>query len=452
MVQFLLLLFALYRWFHKDRVTFYLIIQFIIFRCYNWLPESGIRSDDLALVAVVLTGTISLLKGSVVDRSLARNIGWLIVLVFSIFCISISYYKLPLNEVISGARHYLFVLCIFDICKMNYNELHLFFKRLFYLNIVACALFIVYTFTHIPIYHSGYVDDKLVRVGFLGLKRVYTFPQLTAFACSYSVFLKGYRSLSGKLCMAIAFACLLCIQSRGMIMNVAVAIALGYLVMNKKSSSKSFGLLFILLAALFIKETIFSGETGQKTLNDFSQIFSGDVFRLGYESEGNATFTYRMTLLVATVYRMIEASWVSLLFGFGFFVELPLKKIADLGLLNLARESWNGYGLFTPDISYVNILCNLGFLGLFVYLRFFVLIAKKTYLKIKKEPANKYALISFIYVLYLLLVGLDGSSITYPSSLLIPFLLLHVSNVWSKFINTGKINTNENCTHRVGVR
>lgn len=450
MVQILLILFALYRWFHKDRVTFYLIIQLLVFRCYNWLPEGGIRSDDLALVAVVLTGAISLFKGTVVDKSLTRNIGWLIAVVFSIFCISISNYKLPLNEVISGARHYLFILCVFDINKMKCNELHLFFRRLFYLNIVACALFILYTFTHIPIYHSGY-DDNAVRLGFLGLKRVYTFPQLTAFACFYSFFLKGYKTLSGQLCMAIAFGCLLCIQSRGMILNVAIAMTIGYILMNKKSSSGFLGLLFIVLAVLFIKGTIFSGETGQKTLNDFSQIFSGDVFRFGYESEGNATFAYRITLLVATVYRMIEASWVSLLFGFGFFVELPLKKIADLGLLGLARESWNGYGLFTPDISYVNILCNLGFLGSFVYLRFFVLIAKKIYSKIKTDPTNRYAIISFVYVLFALLLGLDGSSITYPSSLLLPFLLLHVSIVQSKFMNLDNINTNENCTHRIGL-
>ena len=118
---------------------------------------------------------------------------------------------------------------------------------------------------------------------------------------------------------------------------------------------------------------------------------------------------------------MIESSGVRLLFGFGFFIELSRSMMASLGLLSLMRESWNGYGLFTPDISYVNILCYLGFLGGFVYLRFFYLIATNSYKLLK--TANKFALMSFLYIVYLLLIGLDGSSITYPSCLLVAFLL-----------------------------
>lgn len=431
MVQLLLILFALYRWVRKDRVTFYLIIQFLVFKCYHLLPLGSIRGDDLALLGIIITSIISIFNNHVIDKKLVRHTQCFIGIILIISLISLTYYQLPFNQVISGCRHYLFILCLFDISRMTHTELTIFLKKLFYLNLIACALFIIYTFTHIPIYHTEYSNSSVIKLGFLGLKRVYTFPQLISFTCLYSLFIKGFKDINGKLSMLVALGCLLCIQSRGMILNVTLVASLGYMITNNKSSSKVIGLIFIILAAYFINETIFSGETGTKTANDLSQIFSGDVFRTGYEVEGDATFTYRIALLMSTIHHMIEVSIISLLFGFGFFIEISKSMVINLGILNLARESWNGYGLFTPDISYVNILCNLGLIGAFFYIRFFQLIAKKSYAKIKDIPVNKYALISFLYILYLLLIGLDGSTITYPSCLLIPFMIMFCSNTYS---------------------
>ena len=421
MFPILLLLIALFRWFNRDRVSFYLILQFLVFRYYHWLPVGSVRGDDIALLGVLITSTLSLLQTKNLKNVIYSNVKLFIGMLAVIFVISLLYYKIPIGQVISGCRQYLFVLCIFDIRRMQYSELCAFFEKLFYINVFACFLFIIYTFFHIPIYYSGYSADDITRIGFMGLKRVYTFPLLTPFVCLYAVFVKGLKGRIGKLCGIIAFGCLLCIQSRGMILNMAILIVLGYLLVGHKSKSGIVGLLLIATIGYFINATIFSGETGTKTMNDFYQILSGDVFQYGYEVEGNATFTYRLTLLTNTVYKMIESSGVTLLFGFGFFIELSKSMMANLGLLSLMRESWNGYGLFTPDISYVNILCYLGFLGGFVYLRFFYLIATNSYKLLK--TANKFALMSFLYIVDLLLIGLDGSGITYPSCLLVAFLL-----------------------------
>lgn len=420
MFPILLLLIALFRWFKRDRVSFYLILQFLVFRYYYWIPAGSVRGDDLALLGVLITSVLSILQAKTLKNVINSNVKFFFGVLLIIFVLSLFYYNIPAGQVISGCRQYLFVLCIFDIRRMKYCELCDFFKKLFYFNVFACFLFIAYTVFHIPIYYSGYSDD-VERIGFLGLKRVYTFPSLTPFVCLYAVFVKGLKGQIGKLCGIIAFGCLLCIQSRGMILNIAILMVLGYLLVGYKSKSGFVGLLLIATVGYFINMAIFSGDTGAKTMNDFSQILSGNVFQYGYEVDGQATFTYRLTLLVNTIYKMIESSGITFLFGFGFFIELSRSMMANLGLLSLMRESWGGYGLFTPDISYVNILCYLGFFGGFVYLRFFYLVAINSYRLLK--AANKFALLSFLYVIDLLLIGLDGSGITYPSCLLVAFLL-----------------------------
>lgn len=199
---------------------------------------------------------------------------------------------------------------------------------------------------------------------------------------------------------------------------------------HNKYQSKIIGLLFIFIAIYFINATMFSGETGIKTLNDFSQITTGNVFQTDYEVQGDATFTYRIGLFVKAIYKMIDSSITTLLFGYGFFIELPAEKLSSIGALSLASISWNGYALFTPDISYVNLIYHLGILGSIVYIRFFYIITKQSYSLFSIN--NKFALLSFLYTLYLLFIGLDGSNITYSSSLLIPFLLLQASKLSNK--------------------
>lgn len=435
MFPILLLLIALFRWFRRDRVSFYLILQFLVFRYYYWLPVGSVRNDDLALLGVMITSGLSILQTKPLKNTINSNVRLFLGLLVIISVISLFYYKIPAGQVISGCRQYLFVLCLFDIRRMEYSELCDFFKKLFYLNVFACFLFIAYTLFHIPIYYSGY-NDNVERIGFMGIKRTHMFPTLAPFVCLYAVFVKGLKGQMGKLYGIIAFGCLLCIQSRGVILNMAILIVLGYLLVWHKSKSGFVGLLLIAMVGYSVNAIIFSGDTGTKTMNDLSQILSGDVFQNGYEVDGQATFTYRLTLLVSTIYKMIESSIVTLLFGFGFFIELSRSMMANLGLLSLMRESWDGYGLFTPDISYVNILCYLGFFGGSVYLRFFYLIAINSYRLLK--AADKFALMSFLYVIYLLLIGLDGSSITYPSCLLVVFLLYQAAETQKVMMNKDK--------------
>lgn len=430
MIKILFFLFALYRWFKGDRATFYLILQLLVFEFYHFIPKTGIRGDDLALIGVFITFGYAVFQEKIYRNVIHSNTKYFITVMVIIILLSILYYELPIIQILAGFRQYLFVLCIYDIQRMKYYELKNFFKKLFYLNIIACLLFIIQTFIHLPIYHDGYEKSKIIKEGYLGIKRVYTFPTLTSFACLYSIFISDLRKLSGKIFLLIGFGCLLCIQSRGMLLNVTALIIIGYFMAHNKYQSKIIGLLFIFIAIYFINATMFSGETGIKTLNDFSQITTGNVFQTDYEVQGDATFTYRIGLFVKAIYKMIDSSITTLLFGYGFFIELPAEKLSSIGALSLASISWNGYALFTPDISYVNLIYHLGILGSIVYIRFFYIITKQSYSLFSIN--NKFALLSFLYTLYLLFIGLDGSNITYSSSLLIPFLLLQASKLSNK--------------------
>lgn len=429
MIYLVLFIAALYSWFKKDRATYYILLICLLFKCFNLVPPSTtLRSDDLALMAVLITSFSSF---GAIEGSFEKNIKIFFAILAVIFVLSISYYGIPFIQVIKGCRHYLFILCVFDIRKMTRYDVSVFFKRLYLLSVALAAIYVIYIVTgaSIPIYHDVYDEPMVKRSGFLGLARDYNWPVIVPYMFIYGFLVKKDCTRFQKYGLTVLGLCLLCIQSRGLIINIIIISIIGYVLQNRRNGSNLIiGLLFFLPVVYFAGDAIFSGETGQKTMTDFSYIFSGDVFNKEFElDQGDATFTYRMTLLVATFYKLNESSIVTLLFGVGMFVELPLQTISDLGLLMLAREAWDGYVIFTPDISYVNILCNFGLLGFFVYFRFFYCIAKDSHNQFRK--GSDVAIFPLMLVLYQVLIGLDGSSITYPSALLLPLIANHYSNI-----------------------
>lgn len=425
MLYIVLFFIALYRFLVKDRISYYFVLQFLIFGGYkiSLFQDIIIRPDDLALMLILFT-FINSINNNIKYNKLDKLIKKFIIFIFISICISFVYYQIPLIEVFKGCRSYLYVLSFYDIMKLKKEEIEKLLLYIFYFNIIIGIIFTFQLFSPISILTRDKIADK-VPIGFLGIPRSYSFPQLIPFCCLYSFFI-----INGKwrkiLFICISFITLFAIQSRGLIINTVFLIVIGIFLKKSNTKTKTIMIVTSVILVLLINSTIFSDETGEKTTNDINIILNGQFANMSYLDNvtGEATLAYRFYLVYRAIVRLMN-DLTSSIFGVGFFVELPLNKIKDLGLENISIESWNGYGTFTPDIAYSNILCNLGFIGSILYLSFFI---KLLYFFNKNRKYNNiYNLLGLLYISYLLILGFNGSFITTPICLFIPFILYKYS-------------------------
>lgn len=423
MIYIIITIFALIRWYKHDRITYYFILQFLILKGYNlsFFNDNPFRPDDLALGLICITFFSQLIKNRFRTNDFNKLIILFLLFLLVSICVSIFIYEIPLQQVIKGVRTYLYILCIYDIMKLKKVEIEKTLKYIFYFNLFIGICFVIQTFIPINILRSETLTE-VQRTGFLGLQRSFSFPKLISFCCFYSFFLLN-KNKNRLLLISICYIILFIIQSRGLIINTTLLIALGLFFLNSNDNKKTIYYLVIFCIFIIINNSILTGETGDKTTNDIEMILSGEFkdFDFFNTPNNNATLSYRFYLVYRVIIHLLTNDIIKLIFGTGLFVELPYEKIKDLDLQNISFESWDGYGIFTPDISYSNILCNLGLVGFIIYVLFFIKLLKYFYLN--KKNNYKYGILGFLYMLFLFITGFNSSYISTPICLLIPFIL-----------------------------
>ncbi len=400
----------------RDRVIFYLILQYLALDAYSMLywDYSIIRFDDLALIMVLY----SFFREGIYKKSspfLKKMIyAYLIIILLSVF-VSYFYYQIPIIQVFKGARTSLFVLAFFDLIDLRYREYRKLFYFIFVLSSIAATL---YCYTII----AGKIPENArAGIGFLGIPRSFNFPPLAAYNCIYSVFILNKKKKIFIPVLILSFVTLLLIQSRGMIISVLIALVVGTLLKANKSNRVLIFIMAVSVSTFLLTSLIFKGDTGDKTMNDISKISTGEFAKDDFEHESDATFSYRLNLLAISIIKTVDNP-VRLLFGSGLFVEMPISYFERWNMIGTFRMARDGYTYFSPDISFSNIIYNIGFLGLFVYLAMIY-----SFWKVLLNRANgdrKYEIAGVAYLLYMLLVAFDGSRLTWPNNLLIPIIFV----------------------------
>lgn len=413
---------ALWKWNKGDRATYYLILQFLIFKCYSlqFFENTSIRADDVALIMVIYTVIAGYSKEFKIPSRIKRHVWIFSWFVAGVSLVSLLVYDSPLPSVVRGGRTFLFILAVFDIMKMKEKEIETFFYRISILTLIFGALYVLQMFLPLGLL----TDVESASVGFLGLHRYYSFPPFVALCCLFTIFIMAKAQRFKMLFIITSLALLLLVQSRGMLINVIVLLLLTTLFLNRRNSRKILYVILLMVLAYILNDVVFTGETGSKTVNDFSMTFSGEYMNEESVAESDATFAYRMYLLFQSIVAYTHANITQVVFGFGFLGNnITSADVARLGLQDVARyvmrgEQWT-YVINTPDISYPNILNYLGVVGTVIYLAFFVNLIR-AFNKMRRN--SNYAVYGLCFTVYLLLIGLDSSSITYPTCLIVPFI------------------------------
>ncbi len=421
MLALVLFLYSIYRFEVKDdRISFYLILQFLALNAYSMLPwdQGPIRNDDLALLMVLYS---FIRKGIYQKESKTfakMTYAYLSVVVLSAI-VSFIYYQIPLVQIFKGARTSLYVLVIFDLKNLRKRDFDRLFYQIFILSSLAAFL---YLFTII----SGTIPESgFGGTGFLGLPRSFNFPPLIAYNCLYVVLIYEKQKKMFIPLLIISFATLLLIQSRGMLIAVLLSIAFGITLKTSKSNRLLISCFAIGVFVLFISYLIFSGDTGDKTMHDINKISSGEFVQNDFEHESDATFSYRLNLLAVSVIKTFESP-IRMLFGSGLLVEMPFSFFEKWNMVDSSRFSVDGYTYFSPDISLSNIIYNIGLFGLLIYSGMIYTIWR--FLMRNAKEGKNYEIVGAMFVLYLTLIAFDGSRLTWPNYLILPFFFVQYSN------------------------
>ncbi len=420
MISLLLFIYAIYKYENeRDRVTFYLILQFLALNAYALLSWSNgpIRNDDLALMLVLY----SFIRGGYkykLPTLLAVAVWSYLAWVLSSAMVSYFYYQIPPIQIFKAVRTSLFVLAVYDMIGMSRRNFKELFHKTFIISSIA-SLWYCYTVLsgHIPISADA-------GIGFLGLPRSFAFPPLIAFNCLYVVHLYNKDKSSYYPLLILSFLTLLLIQSRGMIIAVVFVLVMSVLVKGRSSNKVIAFAFFAFLAIAIVNSLIFSGETGNKTMNDVGKIASGEVVQENFERESGATLSYRLNMLVVCVDKTV-VNPIRTLFGSGLIVEMPLDFFKEWRMDDNVRHSINDYTFFTPDISYPNIIYNIGIVGFLIYLWYIFNLFVPLYHSAR--IGKRYELVGAMFLLYSLVIAFDGSSLTWPNTLVVPMLFLQYS-------------------------
>lgn len=409
---------------NRNMVIFFVVLQFLIFRCYN-LGITGhgspIRPDDMALLLIIL-----FLVKKKSTRMLHLNAIGNVVKCFILFliismCVSIFFKDLPILQVIKETRNFVYVLSIFIVCNLNKGQLDEILYKVFMLHCIFCVIFIIQTFIPSLGVLSDMESESISMTGYLGFRRFYGYPPLMAFGCLYAFFLFPNNKNNKKLYIALNFLALLLVQSRGMMLNVVLLIVLASVLFKASITKKILYVTTAIILVVFVNMFIFSGDTGSRTSNDINTIMSSNIMDIE-RPDGEATFSLRIWMLANRIRAINEGGLVDGIFGLGLFVELPFNEMMKRGLITVAAPTYEGnYGLYTPDISYANHLAFLGYVGSVLFWLIFLLMVIKCY-KLRKH--SRYAQIAFLYLIYMIVSGFNNMEISSSSCLIMPFILM----------------------------
>lgn len=409
---------------NRNMVNFFVVLQFLIFRCYN-LGITGhgtpIRPDDMALLLIILFLVKKKSAGMLHLNAIGNVVKcFILFLIISMF-VSIFFKDLPILQVIKETRNFVFVLSIFIVCNLNKGQIDEILYKVFMLHCIFCVLFIIQTFIPSLGVLSDMESERISMTGYLGFRRFYGYPPLMAFGCLYAFLLFPNNKSNKKLYIALNFLALLLVQSRGMMLNIVLLIVLASVLFKASTTKKIIYVSTAIILIVFVNMFIFSGDTGSRTSNDINTIMSSNIMDIE-KPDGEATLTFRIWVLANRLRAINEGGILDGIFGLGLFVELPLNEIMKRGLISVAAPTYEGnYGIYTPDISYANHLAFLGYVGSALFWSIFILMIAKSY---KLRRNCRYAQICLLYLIYMIASGFNNMEISSSSCLIMPFILM----------------------------
>lgn len=432
MIGIALLLIALFLYFRPRYryVSYFLYFSFMMGTGGGfglWTDDViGVKNGDCAIVYTFVISLYLTFKGKWrIPKIKGRNIliMFLLFLVSSMF-FSYLYYGLTPFQILQGGRSFLLIFSLPILYQATPNEVRKVVRMLFWICLLTSFLYILQILVvHGPIMpYPGEVDIDPPT----GLVRMHNSPANLSIFLALSFLCPALfpRKINLNIIRAIFMVALVCTLGRTFI---ATGVGLVLLALLMNGSFKKIGSAIIVIGILFIP---FVGTISQRfeqggTSNDLDQIMKGN-FNENYTPDGDATMLYRFAWCYERADYLARRPLGEKMFGMGLCSEsqdwVYKKYNFKLGLSN--REKNRPYQLATPDVSFGNMITQLGFLGSLIYLAFYFYLVLFFW---KYRKCNILFLMMSAYSLILLVLAFAGSGLSEVKSLSLMFFVMSLA-------------------------
>ena len=386
----------------------------------------GIKNGDCAIIYTFVISVYLVLKRRwKIPRVVWRNKFFLFVgFLIASLLFSYNHYGLSPYQILQGARSFLLVFSLPILLHATPDEVRKVLRMLLWVCLFTSVLYILQILVvrgPIMPYPGEVGIDKTT-----GLVRMYNFPaNLSVFlALSFLCPALMPRVISLPLIRGILFVALMCTLGRT---GIATGLLTVMLALVFDGKFKKIGTAIIILGILsipFISTLSQRFEEGG-TSNDLSQILQGN-FNEDYRNEGDATMLYRFAWCYERASYLTERPVGEQIFGLGMCSDsqdwVYKHYNFKIGLLN--KEVMRPVQLSTPDISFGNMIAQLGFLGTFIYLYFYLSLAWYFW---KLRHGNILFLLMSAFSVMLLVEGFAGSGLSEVRSLSLMFMVMSLA-------------------------
>lgn len=376
----------------------------------------GVKNADLSIIYTFCVNGYLLFLGHWKLPKGEWVIAYKILLLFVVCCAFFSFlhYNFTAYQIIQGGRSFLLLLSLPILIHVSSSDLHKVMTLLLWITVFTSILYILQVIEGHPImpYRLDYRYDETT-----GLVRLYNYPPLLSFFLIYSFVRPQFFKGPVNLYRILFFVTVMCTLGRTFIFTTILSVLLAVM-LNGKAANMLKTIFILGLLFLPFMEIIEQRFEGGGTESDFEAIQGG-----AYEDyQGGGTMTYRMAWIYERYDYLKSRPLGEKIFGLGFISNSQpiVYQMYDFKI-GIVDEDGNVSQLYSPDTSYGNLLTKLGFVGGIVYLVFVFSVFYFFYGIRKKNPL--YAACA-AHLLFLIITGFSGSSMSEPRNFSIYFLAL----------------------------
>lgn len=400
-----------------------------------------VQNKDIAIIYTFVINIYLITNGKFYLPNLSFVKYYKLLILFIIACVlfSLTYYEFSPYQVLQGGRAYLLLASLPILIHIKQAELNKLLKLLILVAAITSGLYIlqiVFERPIMPYAGKGSIDPTV------GLIRLYNSPANLTFFLTLSFIAPQY--FKGKIIFyrTLFFAALMCTLGRTAIFSGIMTVFLALAMTGKFSNISKYAILIGIMLIPFWSTLSNRFEKGN-TEDDLQQIMQGD-FGKDYESS-DATLTYRFAWVYERAYYMIHRPMCEQIFGLGLISESQKRTHQlyhfDIGLYN--GETGHINQLSTPDIAYGNLLVNLGFVGLIIYIVFFIHLAIFFF---KNRHIHPIYTVCSAATIMTFITSFSGASLSQPQTFAIYFIFIPI------YLHLNKFKQHENNPHRIGIR
>jgi hypothetical protein len=256
-----------------------------------------------------------------------------------------------------------------------------------------------------------------------GLYRFYNAPPLLDIFFLMSIF---YPSIFNKkfilFYQTLFIAAIVATMGRTAMLGTAISVVIGYCLSGNIMKNYKKILLFSIILIPFFS-FISTRFEGGGTNNDIQLIGKGKYFQANEIGGGQgATLSYRLAWVMERWEYLRRRPVSEIVFGLGLLSDehpkIRQKYFFRYGLIN--KENGRTAQLRTPDISWGNLLTQLGILGSCLWLYIWITMIKFFY----KRKTDKFSMAFLLLLAYYFLTSISSHVISEPYSTVIFFLAM----------------------------